>query len=123
LLEIEYEDLIANREAVTRRMVEFAGPDWDDACLHHESNERAVNTPSGWQVRHPIYNSSIGRWSRFEPWLGRDSGRAVQGSVSRPSRNLFVAGVSCLSGWPMIYRLNVSGNILVGPHNATLTTA
>jgi hypothetical protein len=70
LLEIDYEDLIANREAVTRRMIEFAGLEWDDACLHHESNTRSVNTPSAWQVRQPIYKSSVERWRNFEPWLG-----------------------------------------------------
>ena len=70
LLEVDYEDLIANRAAVTRRMIEFAGVEWDDVCLHHENNSRTVNTPSAWQVRQPIYSTSIERWRKFEPWLG-----------------------------------------------------
>lgn len=69
LLEIEYENLIADRETVTRRMIEFAGVEWDDACLHHEQNVRCVNTPSVWQVRQPLYKTSIERWRKFEPWL------------------------------------------------------
>ncbi|MEZ0326787.1 MAG: sulfotransferase [Fimbriimonas sp.] len=70
LLEVTYEDLIADREENTRRMVEFAGLTWDEACLHHEQNTRNVNTPSVWQVRQPIYSTSVERWRRFEPWLG-----------------------------------------------------
>jgi tetratricopeptide (TPR) repeat protein len=69
LLEVEYEDLVNHREPVTRRMVEFAGLPWDDACLHHERNPRNVNTPSVWQVRQPIYKTSVERWRKFEPWL------------------------------------------------------
>ena len=36
--------------------------DWDPACLNFYETERAVNTPSTWQVRQPIYASSVGRW-------------------------------------------------------------
>lgn len=69
-LEVNYEELVRNREATTRRIVEFAGLPWDDACLHHDANPRTVNTPSAWQVRQPVYRSSVGRWRNFEPWLG-----------------------------------------------------
>jgi hypothetical protein len=34
------------------------------------SNPRAVNTPSKWQTRQPIYRTSVARWRRYEPWLG-----------------------------------------------------
>lgn len=69
LFEVSYEELVADQAAVTRRMVEFAGLEWDDACLHHERNARTVNTPSVWQVRQPVYKTSVERWRRFEPWL------------------------------------------------------
>lgn len=69
-LDVDYEDVVRDREATARRMIQFAGLDWDEACLHHDANARAVNTPSAFQVRQPIYRSSIGRWRRFEPWLG-----------------------------------------------------
>ncbi len=69
LLEVDYEELIEDRESVTRRMIDFVGLDWDDACLHHETNMRAVKTPSRWQVRQPIYRTSIARWKNYEPWL------------------------------------------------------
>lgn len=69
-MDVSYEELIADREGVTRRMIEFLGLDWDDAVLNHESNTRSVRTPSLWQVRQPLYGTSVERWKRFEPWLG-----------------------------------------------------
>jgi len=69
-LEIDYEDLVSNREAVSRKLIDFVDLEWSPTCLHHEHNQRIVNTPSAWQVRQPIYNTSVERWRRFEPWLG-----------------------------------------------------
>ncbi len=70
LLEIDYERLVTDREAETRRMIDFAGLDWDAACLEPERNDRAVTTASLWQARQPVYASSLERWRRYEPWLG-----------------------------------------------------
>jgi hypothetical protein len=69
-IELEYEDLIADREAVTRRLIAFTGLDWDDACLMPERNQRTVRTASVWQARQPVYTTSVARWRRYEPWLG-----------------------------------------------------
>ncbi len=70
LLQVDYEDLIQSSEGTIRQMIDFAGLAWDEACLHPERTERSVNTPSVWQVRQPIYKSSVERWRKFEPWLG-----------------------------------------------------
>jgi tetratricopeptide (TPR) repeat protein len=69
-LEVDYESLVSDREAVTRKMIAFCGLEWEGACLNHESNPHAVTTPSMWQVRQPIYETSVGRWKNYEPWLG-----------------------------------------------------
>jgi tetratricopeptide (TPR) repeat protein len=69
-LEVDYEDLTHAPEPVIRRIVGACGLAWDDACLRPESNPRAVNTPSKWQTRQPIYRNSVARWRRYEPWLG-----------------------------------------------------
>jgi tetratricopeptide (TPR) repeat protein len=69
-LEVDYEDLTRVPEPVIRRIIAACGLAWDDACLRPESNPRAVNTPSKWQARQPIYRSSVARWRRYEPWLG-----------------------------------------------------
>jgi tetratricopeptide (TPR) repeat protein len=68
--EVEYEKLVSDREAETRRLIAFCGLDWDHACLQPQRNERAVRTASVWQARQPVYTSSVERWRRFEPWLG-----------------------------------------------------
>jgi tetratricopeptide (TPR) repeat protein len=69
-IEIDYEDLTRTPEPVIRRIIAACGLAWHDACLRPESNPRAVNTPSKWQARQPIYRTSIARWRRYEPWLG-----------------------------------------------------
>jgi tetratricopeptide (TPR) repeat protein len=70
LMAVHYEDLVANREATTRKIIEFLGVEWDDACLNYEENERLVSTPTLWQARQPIYKTAVHRWKRYEPWLG-----------------------------------------------------
>lgn len=70
VFELRYEELIDDREAVIRRLLDYCGLDWDARVLHHEANERKVRTPSNWQVRQPVYRSSLERWRRYEPWLG-----------------------------------------------------
>jgi tetratricopeptide (TPR) repeat protein len=70
VMEIQYEDLVANIEGQSRRMVEFLGLPWDPACLEFHRTERAVTTASVWQVRQKLYDSSIGRWRHYERHLG-----------------------------------------------------
>lgn len=69
-LEVDYEDLIDDREAQTRQMIAFCGLEWDDACLHHERNQGAIQTPSWWQARQPVYRTSMNRRDNYAPWLG-----------------------------------------------------
>lgn len=64
--ECRYETMIAGQEEESRRLIEFLGLPWDDACLRFYENERAVTTPSRWQVRQPIYQTSVKRWKRYE---------------------------------------------------------
>jgi len=64
--ECRYETMIADQEAETRRLIDFLGLPWDDACLSFYETERSVTTPSRWQVRQPIYASSVKRWKRYE---------------------------------------------------------
>ncbi|MFZ4507689.1 MAG: sulfotransferase [Fimbriimonas sp.] len=69
LIEVDYETLVENPEATTRNMIEFLGLDWDEACLRPEDNTRVVKTPSMWQVRQPVYNTSVERWRKYEKWI------------------------------------------------------
>jgi len=69
ILQVDYEDLVEDLEGTARRMVEFAGLPWDDACLAFHETERAVQTASATQVRQPIYASSVDRWRPYEAHL------------------------------------------------------
>jgi tetratricopeptide (TPR) repeat protein len=69
-IEVDYEELTRAPEPVIRQIIASCGLAWHDACLRPESNPRAVNTPSKWQARQPVYRSSVARWRRYEPWLG-----------------------------------------------------
>ena len=68
--EVDYETLVAEPEAESRRLIDFLGLPWDDACLAPENNVRSVKTASVWQARQPVYKTSVERWRRYEPWLG-----------------------------------------------------
>ena len=67
--EVRYEELVEDLEGQSRRLVEFCGLAWDDACLRFYENERQVRTASVNQVRRPLYHSSVGRWRRYEEQL------------------------------------------------------
>jgi tetratricopeptide (TPR) repeat protein len=69
-MDLQYERLIADREAETRRLIAFTGLAWNDSCLHPEENRRVVDTASAWQAREPVYATSVQRWRHYEPWLG-----------------------------------------------------
>ncbi|MCH7539692.1 MAG: tetratricopeptide repeat protein [Proteobacteria bacterium] len=70
ILEVAYEELVSNQEKVSRQIIEFCGLEWDDKCLAFYEHERTVRTASLWQVRQPIYASSVGRWRHYEKYLG-----------------------------------------------------
>ena len=69
LLEVPYEELIADQEGWTRRMLEFIGLPWDPRCLNFHNTERVVITASRWQVRQKISSASAGRWRNYEKHL------------------------------------------------------
>jgi tetratricopeptide (TPR) repeat protein len=62
MLEVQYEDLVADLEPQARRVTAHCGLDWDQRCLDFHQTERPISTASATQVRKPIYRSSVGRW-------------------------------------------------------------
>lgn len=66
----QYETLVADQEGQSRKLIAHCKLDWDDACLNYTENERSVNTISRWQVRQPIYKTSMKRWKPYEKHLG-----------------------------------------------------
>ncbi len=67
--EVEYETLVANPEAESRRLIAAAGLEWEDACLNFHENKRKVDTLSVYQVRQPISGGSVKAWQRYEKEL------------------------------------------------------
>jgi hypothetical protein len=65
ILTIDYEQLVSDPEAESRRLIEFLGLEWEPACLDFHLTERPVVTPSAWQVRQPLYTRSVGRWRSY----------------------------------------------------------
>ncbi len=70
MLVIDYEELVADLEGESRRLIEFLGLDWEPACLEFHKTERPVSSGSFWQVRQPLYTRSVGRWRHYEKHLG-----------------------------------------------------
>ncbi|RUX90747.1 MULTISPECIES: sulfotransferase [unclassified Mesorhizobium] len=66
IFENRYEDLVSDQEGQSRRLIEHLGLAWDDACLRFFDKAGSVRTLSRWQVRQPIYRSSVKRWKNYE---------------------------------------------------------
>ncbi|HTO42313.1 MAG TPA: sulfotransferase, partial [Rhizomicrobium sp.] len=69
ILDVDYESTTTDFDSVARRIVDFVGLEWDDACLNFHQVERPVRTASQWQVRQPIYGTSVERWRNYMPHL------------------------------------------------------
>jgi tetratricopeptide (TPR) repeat protein len=66
ILDVRYEDVVADLEQQARRIIVHCALPWDDRCLSFHQTDRPVRTASATQVRQPIYKSAIGRWRVYE---------------------------------------------------------
>jgi len=64
-----YEQIVANTEHEVRRLLDYCGLPFEEACLRFFENERPVRTASSEQVRQPIYTSGVDHWQHYESWL------------------------------------------------------
>jgi hypothetical protein len=69
LYRLKYEELVADQEAQTRKLLEFCGLPWEDSCLAFHKTKRRVKTVSSTQVRKAMYTDSVELWRRFETQL------------------------------------------------------
>jgi hypothetical protein len=67
--QFSYEELVADQEGQTRRLLEHCGLEWDEACLSFHENNAAVATPSAAQVRRPLNSDAVGKWRAYEDRL------------------------------------------------------
>ncbi len=70
MLEVPYEDLVADQESWSRRMIEFIGLPWNPVCLEFHRLRRTVLTASKWQVRQRINVTAVARWRNYANHLG-----------------------------------------------------
>jgi tetratricopeptide (TPR) repeat protein len=70
ILDVPYEELIADQEGWTRKILDFLDLEWDQRCLDFHETKRPVVTASYWQVRQRIYKESVERWRNYEKFLG-----------------------------------------------------
>lgn len=69
IVEVRYEDIVADQEGATRRLLDAVGVEFDPACLDFHRNASPSATHSAAQVRQPLYASSVGLWRRYEEQL------------------------------------------------------
>jgi hypothetical protein len=66
---VEYEKLVADQLGETRKLLEFCGLEWQQACLDFHHNASATTTASAAQIRRPMYDSSVAQWRHYTTQL------------------------------------------------------
>ena len=69
IYDISYEDLTANQEQETKKLLRYCELDWDENCMNFHANKRAVKTASSLQVKEKMYQGSSEAWKRYEEHL------------------------------------------------------
>ncbi|MFQ5982148.1 MAG: sulfotransferase, partial [Woeseiaceae bacterium] len=69
VVDIQYEQVVADLETQVGRILDYCGLPFDEACLRFYETERAIRTASSEQVRRPIYSSSVNLWRNYESHL------------------------------------------------------
>jgi len=80
--ELSYERLIADQRGETRRLLEYCGLEWEDACVAFHRNPAASTTASASQVRRPIYKDSVAQWRHYESQLAELSAQLASGGIA-----------------------------------------
>lgn len=70
VLRVQYEDVVNDTENQIRRILDYCGLPFEQACLEFYKSDRAVRTPSSEQVRQPIYKGGLDMWRNYESHLG-----------------------------------------------------
>jgi tetratricopeptide (TPR) repeat protein len=69
ILRVRYEEVVADLDTQVRRLLDFCGLPFEEACINFHQTERAVRTASSEQVRQPIFKSGVDQWENFSPYL------------------------------------------------------
>ncbi len=66
---LNYERLTEHQEEETRKLLEYAGLEWEESCLEFHKTRRSVATASALQVKTQMYKGSSEEWRNYEPFL------------------------------------------------------
>ncbi|MEI9889309.1 MAG: hypothetical protein WDN45_00495 [Caulobacteraceae bacterium] len=77
--------MIDDLEGSVRRILDYCGLPFEEACVDFHKNRRSVRTPSSEQVRQPIFRDGLDQWRKYEPWL--DPLRRALGDALAAYRN------------------------------------
>ena len=70
VLRVQHEDVLDDLDGQVKRMLDYLGVPFEQACLDFHQTDRLIKTPSAEQVRQPINRKGQGRWQPFEAHLG-----------------------------------------------------
>jgi hypothetical protein len=70
VMELHYENLVANQRAETERLIKFLDLPWEEDCMQFHKSKRVAKTISYDQVNKKMYKTSSGRWKNYEKHLG-----------------------------------------------------
>jgi tetratricopeptide (TPR) repeat protein len=79
--DLAYEDLVADQAGETRKLLQYCGLEWQDACANFHLNTAAATTASASQVRQPIYTESVSQWRHYVQELNELSGVLRAGGI------------------------------------------
>jgi tetratricopeptide (TPR) repeat protein len=69
ILEVDYDLLVEDVASWAEQIIDYLELPWEEGVLSFQELDRAVKTASLWQVRQPVYQSSKGKWKRYEKYL------------------------------------------------------
>lgn len=69
VLDVHYEETVTDLDSQVRRILDYCGLPFEEACVRFHETRRAVRTASSEQVRQPLYTSALGAWRRYEKHL------------------------------------------------------
>ncbi|MDJ0812705.1 MAG: sulfotransferase [Woeseiaceae bacterium] len=82
VVELEYEQLVADQEAQTRQLLDRLGLEFEQACLDFDRNVAPVATASSVQVREKAHTRSVNKWKSYAQHLEPLRKRLEAGGVT-----------------------------------------
>ncbi len=69
IYEVEYENLINNRSKETKKLFSFCDINWSENIFNYYKTGKTIKTASLYQVKKPIYKSSVNISEKYSPYL------------------------------------------------------